>query len=143
MQTKPVKSTSTYTGAMPSSFTLEEVRTNFDKWRQDRQKKGKLPEFLWQQALNLLNKYNKSDICRELKISGGQINDKIKLQSSSIGNPSLKPNFVSINVPEVVEKFDLNNVSKIDIKFPNGIVLSAENLNQEILIQLLSQALEK
>ncbi len=133
----------THNSQYSNTFSLEEVSAKFKQWRLERHKQGKLPDFLWHQALGLLNKYNKTEICRELRISGSQINTKLKLQSN-LDNTICKPaDFVSINMPEVTEKVDIKVVDKIEIKCPSGTVFSIENLNYEILTQLLSKAMGK
>ena len=55
-----------------SALSLKEVSDKFKQWRLERHKKGKLPDFLWQQALGLLNKYNKTEVCRERKLPVSQ-----------------------------------------------------------------------
>lgn len=49
--------------------TLEQVHAHFQRWRNTRECKGKIPPALWDQVFLLVGRYRETDICTKLSIS--------------------------------------------------------------------------
>ena len=58
--------------------TLEAVLIEIEHWRGTREKSGRIPNRIWLQAIQLLNKHSMSEICRVLCLSHTQLKNKIK-----------------------------------------------------------------
>ena len=55
------------------SISIESVEASFDQWRAQRSSRSELiPKHLWSMALGLYPQYERSKICRRLRLSGGQ-----------------------------------------------------------------------
>ena len=63
-------------------ITLTELANEFDHWREARSsRKHRIPEALWEKIGTLLPYYSRSVICRDLKLSGGQLQKKFPRNS--------------------------------------------------------------
>ena len=57
---------------MPNS--LEKTKVAFEQWRQQREKKGPIPNRLIEQAVSLIGQHSKSKITQSLKINSTMLN---------------------------------------------------------------------
>ncbi len=124
--------------------SLKEVSARFEQWRSTRAKRGKIPNVLWQQVLALLNIYSRSELCKVLKLSSGQIKTKMQLHTAdaTVNINSKMRDFVAINIPQVTEEIDTQFTGRVEIKRPDGVVIFIERLNQQTLTQILTQFMQ-
>ena len=57
-----------------SILTLEAVATHFEQWRSRKAKGEPIPEPLWREAIELLDRYRISQVTRKLRLSGSDLN---------------------------------------------------------------------
>lgn len=61
-----------------NTLTLASVEEAFQHWRSARHSRTEpIPEELWSMALGLYPQYQRSKICRHLKLSGGQFKQRL------------------------------------------------------------------
>lgn len=71
---------------------LDQVKASFDEWRQTRLKRGRVPEHLWQMALELSPHYPISRICRVLGLDYNRFKSCVsQLDASSLPTGSCQP----------------------------------------------------
>ena len=122
--------------------SLKEVSNQLEQWRTTRSKQGKIPEVLWQQILALLNHYSIGRLTNVLRISSGQIKNKMQQASISAKVNSKQDKFLSITIPGSVSKKEPQSSSKVEIRRPDGAVLVIEQLDLTIFTHVLTQFME-
>ena len=60
--------------ATEPTLTLEAVAEHFAQWRIRKRKRERIPETLWQEAIDLLDRYRISHVTRTLRLSGSDLN---------------------------------------------------------------------
>jgi len=61
------------------SISIESAESSFYQWRVQRSSRAELiPEHLWNMALELYPQYKRSQICRQLGLSGGQFKQRLE-----------------------------------------------------------------
>ena len=107
------------------SLTLDEVEKSFEDWRQVRShKREPIPQRLWDMALQLAPHYQRSHICRRLKISGHQFKHKCVFIDK---NKSQNPGFV------VATPFD-----KPTQTLPSYVTLTIQGKSRKLLMDIPS-----
>jgi hypothetical protein len=130
-----------------TALTLEAVRSDFDEWRNTRTKIGKIPEPLWNKALQLLEYYPISIVTKALHLSGGQVANRRKQhqhKQSISSNHLSATKFVEID-PTTFEMpyTKCNNQTgnlpgRLEMRRADGTVLSVEQLPTTAIMQILS-----
>jgi len=59
-----------------TALTLEEVAEHFEQWRRSKKRGQRIPERLWDEAVNLVGTYGVSEITRILRLSGTDFNKR-------------------------------------------------------------------
>lgn len=77
--------------------SLEAVRDAFEQWRSTRDKRGRVPESLWEAAVSLSAFYSAFRISKTLRLNYRELRHRIGLHSSRNG-PS---QFVELNVEHI------------------------------------------
>lgn len=117
------------------SITLESVEESFHQWRSQRISRAEpIPERLWTMVLSLYPQYNRSKICRQLRLSGRQF--KQRLES---GCPSSSDNgFVLASRDEVRANAKPTTDVKITIQGKERTLTLCVGLNslEQVLPQL-------
>jgi hypothetical protein len=54
-------------------LSLARVRAEFDQWRSGRSGRGRIPDRLWRLAVSLLDSFSTAVVCRELRLSAGDL----------------------------------------------------------------------
>lgn len=126
-----------------TALTLSSVQRDFEDWRKTRTKIGKIPEYLWTKALQILDHYPITEVTKALHLSGGQVASWRK-QKNNVHSITPKPlysaNFVELKTPLVgVSSSDTNVFGKLEIKRPDGMVLVIEQLSAAAMLQVFSQ----
>jgi hypothetical protein len=85
--------------ALPSA--LESVREQFEKWRQTKRKpREMIPEYLWEEAAKLRDKYPLSHISKALRVNHTDLKRRIigqKAEPVAKKQPSPSPLFVELD----------------------------------------------
>lgn len=71
-----------------SNLTLEAVAAHFEHWRSRKTKREPIPETLWREAIDLLDRYRVSQVTRQLRLSGSDLNKRRRQFSAT--SPALK-----------------------------------------------------
>jgi len=59
-----------------STLTLEAVAAHFEQWRSRKTKGEPIPEPLWREAIDLLDRYRISQVTRQLRLGGSDLNKR-------------------------------------------------------------------
>ena len=62
--------------ASESALTLEEVAKHFKQWRNVKKKGERIPQHLWNEAVELVGPYAVSQVTRTLRLSGTDLNKR-------------------------------------------------------------------
>ncbi len=80
----------------PSSLTLESVKEKFEHWRATREKRGRIPDALWELVIPLAHQYSYTEIASALSVNHSQL--KEHLQQSLSAQKAMTP-FVECPLP--------------------------------------------
>jgi hypothetical protein len=69
------------------ALTIDEVRTRFEAWRQNRQGKSPIPDELWSAAAELARKDGINPTAAELHLDGGKLKRLMESKATS-GKPA-------------------------------------------------------
>jgi len=125
--------------------SLNKVKHEFTKWRQQRPRKTKTPAFLWDMVKSLLDEYPTYIISRELGISSAQIK-KYVLESNVTFVEALsldtteacaKSPSIDENTPQIEKAKHLEPCCDIELKRPCGSVLKINALPITVLSTLI------
>lgn len=59
-----------------SPLTLETAAEHFEQWRRNKRKGERIPEQLWSEAIDLVDRYGVSQVTRTLRLSGTDLNKR-------------------------------------------------------------------
>ena len=71
-----------------SILTLEAVAAHFEQWRSRKTKGEPIPEQLWRESIDLLDRYRISQVTRQLRLSGSDL--KKRRRQFSAASPTSK-----------------------------------------------------
>ena len=66
-----------------STLTLETVSEHFAQWRSRKKQGERTPEFLWREAIELLDHCGISQVTRVLRLSGSDFNKRRRITGST------------------------------------------------------------
>src|SRR5437879_5296768 len=81
------------------ALTLDEVRTRFENWRQNRCGKQRIPEELWSAAIELARRNGLNPTATALHLDGGKL--KRRMVADSVSGKAMPPTFVELITPTV------------------------------------------
>lgn len=124
--------------------TLDDVKRDFAKWRSSRPNKtGRIPNYLWDKVLAMLELYPVGEVTRELGLSGSQVSAKRKQHNITALNskPITTDNFMEFNLSSPITSSTpvANAFSRLEIRRPDGTVLTIERLPEQAMLQVLNQ----
>lgn len=120
-----------------AATTLEAVRIDIEHWRGSREKSGRIPNRIGSQAIKLLDKHSMSEICRVLRLSHTQLKNKIKQHDPFTLNSA--PPFYEVAMPSIKhQQTDIHLGAYIELKRPNGTLLTIRHLSDSVLINMIS-----
>ena len=62
--------------AIETPLTLQEVSEHFELWRRRKRKGERIPEQLWQEAVDLVDSHGVSQVSRTLRLGGRDLNKR-------------------------------------------------------------------
>ena len=129
--------------SMISLDTLDDVKRDFAKWRASRSNKtSKIPKHLWDKVFAMLDYHTVAELTKELGVSSSQISDKVAQRNASEARSKVTTdNFVEINLPSPMPGSATagNASSRIEIRRPDGAMLTIAHLSQQTILQVLNQ----
>ena len=111
---------------LPESLepTLEEIHDQFETWRQTRQKRGPIPEPLWEAAVGLSKNHSIFEISKVLRLNYTDLKHRVLARDThSIVKTDKTPTFIELDLqhpnslPQCVIKMQKANGSKMKLYF--------------------------
>ena len=84
------------------TFTVDEVRTRFENWRQSRRGKQPIQEELWSAAIELARRSGVNPTATALHLDGGKLKRRM-VAANSVGK-AMPPTFVELMAPRTVDQ---------------------------------------
>jgi len=81
---------------------LEEVRERFAQWRDSREKRGRIPDGLWQAALTLYPAYSVNQIAQALHLNHTKLKQHIHEQRAVSSLPAAPAAFIDLGVSDAL-----------------------------------------
>lgn len=81
------------------TFSIDEVRSRFEAWRQNRQGRERIPDELWSAAIELARKNGINQTAAELHLDGGKLK---RLMAGKVTSGKSAPAFVELLPPRGV-----------------------------------------
>jgi hypothetical protein len=133
--------------ATSTSLTLDEVKQHFEHWRATREKRCKIPDFLWDEVKSLMGRYATNQITQTLGVNAYQI-------STGINNNKDKPDITFVRARTAMSSLEAikPNLSSLDeekgtcsfeIHRPNGGVLKISQFPLVSLASIINQFMEQ
>ena len=82
------------------TLNLDEVRTRFENWRQNRQGKHPIPDELWSAAIEVARRDGVNPTAAALHLDGGKLKRRIAA-AGSVSGKAATPTFVELMPPTV------------------------------------------
>jgi len=110
-----------------SPLTLETAAEHFAQWRSNKKKGERIPEKLWGEAIDLVDRYGVSQVTRTLRLGGADLNKRRGIVSTGRRRRSqgTKAAFVEVE-PAVVERAVESSTSAaawMELERPDGFRL--------------------
>jgi hypothetical protein len=87
------------------ALTLDEVRTRFENWRQNRRGKQRIPEELWSAAIELARRDGVNPTAVALHLDGGKLKRRMAA-ADSVPGKAVPPSFVELVAPRTVDQHE-------------------------------------
>jgi hypothetical protein len=82
------------------TLNLDEVRTRFENWRQNRQGKQPIPDELWSAAIEVARRNGVNPTAAALHLDGGKLKRRM-MAADSVPGKATPPTFVELLAPAV------------------------------------------
>ena len=82
------------------TLNLDEVRTRFENWRQNRQGKQRIPDELWSAAIEVARRDGVNPTAAALHLDGGKLKRRM-VAADSESSQAMPPTFVELMAPTV------------------------------------------
>jgi len=82
------------------TLNLDEVRTRFENWRQNRRGKQRIPDELWLAAIEVARRDGVNPTAAALHLDGGKLKRRM-LAANSVSAKAMPPTFVELIAPTV------------------------------------------
>ena len=82
------------------TLNLDEVRTRFENWRQNRQGKQRIPDELWSAAMEVARRDGVNPTAAALHLDGGKLKRRM-MAAGSVSTKDMPPKFVELMPPAV------------------------------------------
>jgi hypothetical protein len=82
------------------TLNLDEVRTRFEKWRQNRRGKQPIPDELWSAAIEVSRRDGVNATATALHLDGGKLKRRM-VAADSVPGKAMSPTFVELMPPTV------------------------------------------
>lgn len=82
------------------TLNLDEVRTRFENWRQNRRGKQPIPDELWSAAIEVARRDGVNPTAGALHLDGGKLKRRM-VAADSVSGKAMPPTFVELMTPAV------------------------------------------
>ena len=117
--------------AIESTLTLETVAEHFEQWRSAKKKRERIPDHLWREAIDLLDRYGISHVIRTLRLNGSDLNkrrgitartQRAKVTATKASRKA--PAFVEIDPQAVAQASGRDTTASwLELQRPDGLCL--------------------
>jgi hypothetical protein len=84
------------------SLALSRIRAEFDRWRAGRSGRGRIPDRLWRLAVSLLDSFSTAVVCKELRLSAGDLHKhRLALDVKTPAPKPAEPAFVELRAVDL------------------------------------------
>jgi len=128
-----------------SPSTLETVAAHFAQWRRNKKKGERIPEQLWSEAIDLVDRYGVSQVTRTLRLCGTDLNKRRGFVST--GQRRRSPNtaaaFVEIEPAVVVQAAgpSASATAWMELERPDGFRLRIRPTDGAVMLALMDRFL--
>ena len=84
------------------TLNLDEVRTRFENWRQNRRGKRRIPDELWSAAIEVARRDGVNPTAAALHLDGGKLKRRM-VAADSVSGKAMPPTFVELMAPLPVD----------------------------------------
>ena len=81
------------------NLTVDQVRTRFGQWRQNRQGKARIPDDLWLAAMEVARRDGINRTAAELHLDGGQLKRRM-VAANMVPERAMPPAFAELFAPQ-------------------------------------------
>ena len=81
---------------------LEEIRERFDQWRHNRNKRGRIPDALWQGAATLYPAYSLHQIAKALHLNQSKLKQYVHEQQGVSSLPATPAAFIDLGISDAL-----------------------------------------
>jgi hypothetical protein len=85
------------------ALTLDEVRSRFANWRQNRRGKQRIPDELWSAAIELARQNGVNPTAAALHLDGGKLKRRM-VAAGSVSGKAMPPTFVELMAPRTFDQ---------------------------------------
>jgi hypothetical protein len=83
-------------------LALSRIRAEFDQWRAGRSGRGRIPDRLWRLAVSLLDSFSTAVVCKELRLSAGDLRKhRQALDTKTPAPKTAVPSFVELRAVDL------------------------------------------
>ena len=133
--------------ATDPSLTLEAVAEHFAQWRSRKRKRERIPEPLWQEAIDLLDRYRISRVTRTLRLSGSDLNKRRGVSaggrcrnSAAVKAKDASASFVEVTDPAAFQTAGRNATEGwLELRRPDGMRLHIHPSDGRELLALVDR----
>jgi hypothetical protein len=108
---------------------LEAVRTQFEDWRQSRDKRSPIPESLWKAAASLSPASSLTRISKSLRLNHTQLKHFVKALSPE-PSMAVAEHFINLGIATPASQ------CMVEMRHPDGKCMSVQGLNSRDLINI-------
>jgi hypothetical protein len=116
----------------PQPDDLARVRADFERWRSESSGRGHIPDRLWREAVNLLQSHAVSVVCKELRLSAGDLKKRRHaMMTNDSARTAMAPAFVELRAVDRDDVSKLTSPSptaqlRVELMRADGVRLSLE-----------------
>jgi hypothetical protein len=117
-------------------LTLEVVAEHFQEWRSGKKNGERIPERLWREAVSLVDSYGVSQVCRALRLSGTDLNERrgVKGIGERRRSAASKSPFVEVERASLAPNDDrLSAAMGVELERPDGARLRIQGGGVDLL----------
>ena len=78
--------------------TIEDVKEQFKNWRATKQRRTRIPEYLWQAAIDLSRDYTVGTVAKILSLGYSDLKQRVKAADMPTDNQDMTSHFVEFNL---------------------------------------------
>ncbi|MEO8400331.1 MAG: hypothetical protein ABI597_00870 [Gammaproteobacteria bacterium] len=126
----------------PNLLSLDDVKSHFEHWRATRVKsREKIPQTLWEEVKNLIDRYSLTDITSALRINTNQIKDNLKINTKINFAEAGIDNLSSLKHP-FFPFSDKEQGCSIELYRANGVAIKINSPPMVLIQKLIAQFME-